>query len=132
MEVEVRSNIEEVHREVRIAFQRFPSQMARAHAENARTIREAADVELDVLVYGSPPSDEYVRTYDLMKGNKVAPISEFAWLLHNDVEYSGYVHDGTSQMEARPWMANAVDLVQEELDDNLLRTGTELFESGIG
>lgn len=132
MDVHIHSNVEEVYREVRVAFARFPSEMARAHAENARTIREAAEVEADLLIYSSPPSIGYVRTTDLLRSHKVLPLSEFSWLLINDVPYAEYVHDGTSQVEARPWMANAIELVQAELDDNLLDTGERVLSGSAG
>ena len=132
MDIEVRSNVGEVHREVQVALARFPIAMANAHAENARTLKEASEVEADLLIYSTPPSSGYVRTTDLLRSHKVVPLSNFSWMLINDVPYAGYVHDGTSKMEARPWMANAVEWVQQELDDNLLDTGERVLSGSIG
>lgn len=41
------------------------------------------------------------------------------WVVGSNVEYSIYVHEGTSRMEGRPFLADAVDEVIRQVGDKL-------------
>lgn len=59
--------------------------------------------ELDRAVYNTPPSPTYVRTGRL-KNSITYAVEENAVLVGTNVEYAGFVENGTMKMPARPYL----------------------------
>lgn len=121
------TNVASVLREFRKATSDFPKAISKAVASNAKLVIRGSVEQADMLIY-STPEGEYHRTKNLRRSNKVEKISNLAWLVYNDAEYAEYVHDGTSRMDPRPWMGNAIDLLAQTMEDNLLEAGTSALE----
>lgn len=126
--LDIDSNLPEVGREARAAFGRFPQAIGQAMQQNAKFALKAAITQIDVLIYAMPAADTYIRTKNLRRSNKLEKLSTFTWLIYNDAEYAGYVHDGTSEMTGRPWMANAIELSEPVMERNLVRAGSRALE----
>lgn len=127
--VSIDSNLEEVGREARAAFGRFPQAIGKAMEQNAKLALKASITQIDVLIYAMPAADTYIRTKNLRRSNKLEKLSTFTWLIYNDAEYAGYVHDGTSQRVGRPWMGNAIELSEPVMERNLVRAGARALEA---
>ena len=124
------SNSEDAERQARAAFASFPGAISRAMTENSRIALKFTIVQIDLLIYSTPGADTYVRTKNLRRSNKRERLGSLSWLLYNDAEYAGFVHDGTSEMAGRPWMANAIELAEPVMEANLVTEGTRAIESG--
>lgn len=84
---------------------------------------ELGDEIIDVANQQTP-----VRTGRLVAGNKKQLVNNYTLRLYNEVEYAGFVHDGTSRQEPQPFMENAIDQVKERLPDLYARRATEFIE----
>ena len=125
---DIRSNLGEVQREADRAFSGFPQAIGRAMRENAKVCLRGTIVQIDALIYSQPEFGHYHRTKNLRRSNKLEKVSNFTWLLYNDAEYAGHVHDGTENMTGRPWMANAIELAEEQCERNLLIAGSRALD----
>lgn len=124
------SNIDAKRIEWRKKIEEFPKAIDAALGANAVLALRESIVQIDALIYSTPESESYHRTKNLRRSNKVEKLGEMTWLVFNDAEYAEPVHDGTSQMQPRPWMKNAIDTVQEKMDENLLEAGTRALAGG--
>jgi HK97 gp10 family phage protein len=115
---------EEFHKKV----EEFPEAIDKAVGQNAAMALKETIVQIDALIYSTPESPTYKRTKNLRRSNKIKKLGPMAWLLYNDAEYAGAVHNGTSRVGPRPWMRNAIDAKQSDMTDNLVRAGLEALE----
>lgn len=123
--IKIFSNVEEEYAKFKERANKVPDMIDKTVALNASIALRSAIFHIDKLIYQVPAGD-YSRTKNLRRGNKIRRLDFATWLLFNDVEYSGYVHDGTSQMEARPWMATAIKMTQPTMTKNLEDIGIKI------
>jgi len=121
--------LEEIHR-WHEEVQAFPEAIDKAVGANAALALKETIVKIDELIYATPEPENYHRTKNLRRANQIKKLGTMAWLLYNDAAYAGYVHDGTSVLQGRPWMQNAVDAVQDQMDENLVKAGMAALEGG--
>ncbi len=114
-EVNINSNARQARENLRRAREAIPTALSNVIGNLAKRGLRDSVREIDELVYSTPESPSYPRTKNLRRANKIRPVGPFSWMLYNDAEYAGHVHDGTSQMEPRPWMRNAVDALRSPL-----------------
>jgi len=126
----VMSNVEKKQEEFRKRAMKIPDAIDKAVGINARTALKESIVQSDELIYITPLAPYYYRTKNLRRSNKIEKMGWAAWLVYNDADYAGYVHDGTSVMPARPWMQTALDLKGPEMIENLYNVGTLILEGG--
>lgn len=124
------SNIKKVIAETRTSIRRFPEEIDKAVGQNAVTVLRESIVEIDALIYGTPPAPTYKRTKNLRRANQIRRQGPLAWLMFNDAKYAGAVHDGTSRMPPRPWIQNAIDRKEKEMEENLVNGGLNAFREG--
>jgi HK97 gp10 family phage protein len=122
------SNIDEEYRKFKARADKIPNAIDQTVGTNAKIVLKESIVQIDDLIYSQPQSPSgYERTKNLRRSNKISKLSYATWLVYNDAEYAGYVHDGTSAMPARPWMQNAIDNKQAEMSKNLEDVGVRIF-----
>ena len=69
-----------------------------------------------------------VRTGFLRSRLQIKQLNQYAGLVYDDAFYSVFVHDGTSRMYPRPFLAEAVYHVQGEVPGQLQKVVTECFK----
>lgn len=91
------------------------SAMSEEQAEKAENAFKAVVIQMRNLAVQNCPSD----TGALRASVASFPIETGmpgAYQLGSNMEYAGYVHDGTSKMPARPFIAYAVDQLEDQID----------------
>lgn len=124
------SNIDEQYAKFKERANKVPDMIDKAVALNASIAMKSTIFHIDQLVYEQPNSGDYSRTKNLRRSNKLKKLEFATWLLYNDADYAGYVHNGTSQMEARPWMATAIKMTTPTMSKNLEELGMKIMDGG--
>lgn len=83
-------------------------QLEQAFIAIASSAEAYALVEVDKLVYQTPESPNYTRTYRL-RDNITSASDGRSAVVGTDVEYAPYVEYGSRGMHARPFLRNAVE-----------------------
>lgn len=108
----------------------FPEGIDKAVGNNAKLVLKGSIEMIDDLIYSTPEGPTYQRTKNLRRANKIERLAPMSWLVYNDAEYAGFVHDGTTTMPARPWMGNSVDANEVQMRQNLEDAGIEVLGGG--
>jgi len=69
-----------------------------------------------------------VRTGFLRSRLQIKQLNQYAGVVYDDAFYSVFVHDGTSRMRPRPFLAEAVHHVQREVPGELQKVVTTCFK----
>ena len=88
-------------------------QLEKAFISIAASAEAFALVEVDKLVYMTPESPNYVRTYRL-RDNITSVSDAVSATVGTDVEYAPYVEYGSRGMHPRPFLRNAM---QNHIDE---------------
>lgn len=83
-------------------------QIEQAMIAIASSAEAYALVEVDKLIYQTPESPNYQRTYRL-RDNITSTSDERSATVGTDVEYAPYVEYGSRGMHPRPFLRNAVE-----------------------
>lgn len=82
-------------------------QLEQAFIAIASSAEAYALVEVDKLVYQTPESPNYVRTYRL-RDNITSVADGASAVVGTDVEYAPFVEFGSRGMHPRPFLSNAI------------------------
>lgn len=69
-----------------------------------------------------------IDTGRLVTGNKKHLVNNYAIEFYNNTPYAGYVHNGTSRMQARPYMENAIDEGREGFPQLYMKNASDFIE----
>jgi len=126
----VSSNIPQILNMMRAGGAKFGKTIEGAIMENGKLVLKECIVQIDALIYSQPESPYYRRTKNLRRSHHMRKIAPLAVLIFNDAQYSGWVHDGTIKMSARPWMEQAIANTAEVQIQNLTEAGTKALLGG--
>ena len=124
----IRTNIPQILSAMKAGGGRFSSAAQNSVMENGKLVMKECMVQIDALIYSTPPSPSYRRTKNLRRSHHMKKIAPMAVLIYNDAQYSGWVHDGTYKMAARPWMERAIANTIGEQKNRLTRDGLKAFQ----
>lgn len=64
-----------------------------------------------------------------LRSSHVKKISRLSLIITPQTDYAKYVHDGTSKMKKRPWLAYALDTNEKTLRQMLADTGERIIKT---
>lgn len=83
-------------------------QTERLVGEIAGAVETGAKQNLDEMIYSTPEPENYKRTTNLLQSTQQARLSPTEYAVLSGAEYALYVHEGTVNMDPRPYLAEAL------------------------